>query len=115
MTPYSWFNLVLAAILVPLSLSRLRTAAQRGIAFRTAAVMTLVALPWDFVAIHLQVWTYRDPGFRIYGVPLNDLVFIFLCTLFSATLLIAKSRANDLRTAQPQPQAEYRGENCPSS
>jgi lycopene cyclase domain-containing protein len=93
MSAYTVYNLSIAAFIVPASYwladarSKRRTLA---LASRIAFLLTLLAYPWDFFAIHLQVWRYPvDPGPRIHDVPLNDLVFMWLCTYLACTLLIA--------------------------
>jgi len=55
---------------------------------RAALLLTVFAYPWDFFAISVGVWSYpQDPGFMVFGVPLNDLVFMWLCTFLSVNLL----------------------------
>jgi hypothetical protein len=52
--------------------------------------MMLVVYPWDFFAISLDVWAYpSDSAPTIYGVPLNDLIFSWVCSFFTANVLLA--------------------------
>src|SRR5260370_40242312 len=63
------------------------------LAARIALLITVLLYPWDFFAIRLGVWTYpKDPGLRIYGVPLNDSFFIWLCSFLAAVILIRVDR-----------------------
>lgn len=96
MTNYALYNAALAAIILPVSYfladakSRWRDIQKSA---RIAVLMTLIAYPWDFFAIHHNVWRYpTDPGLTIYGVPANDLVFMWLCTLLTSSVLIAIDR-----------------------
>jgi lycopene cyclase domain-containing protein len=60
---------------------------------RVALLITVLLYPWDFFAVQLGVWTYpRDPGARIYGVPLNDSLFIWLCSFLTSVVLIRSDR-----------------------
>ena len=113
MTGYAWFNLVLALVLCPIGLLLAPSRRARGTALRTAAVMTLMAFPWDFVAISLNAWTYSEAGLRIYVVPQNDLVFIFVCTFFSASLMTSKQLRHGFGPTEGQPKAKDRSENAP--
>ena len=96
MSVYTTYNLALAAVVLPTSYclagprSRGRTLSMSA---RIAFLLTLLAYPWDFFAIHLRVWRYPvHPGLRIYDVPLNDLVFMWLCTYLACSLLVAIAR-----------------------
>ena len=96
MNNYFLYNMALAAIIFPFSyfvagaerrMRDIRTAA------RIAVLITLIAYPWDFFAIRLNVWRYPvDPGATIYGVPTNDLIFMWLCTFLTSSILIALRR-----------------------
>lgn len=96
MTRYTAFNLSLAALILPISyfLAGRRTR-QRHLLLsaRVALLVTLIGYPWDFFAIQVGVWRYpSDAGLKIYNVPLNDLVFIWLCTYLACSFLIASHR-----------------------
>ncbi len=96
MTPYTAYNLVLATLVLPISYVLTRLGDQRRdllVSARVALLVTLLGYPWDFFAIHARVWTYPNyPGIRIYNVPLNDLVFMWLCSHFTCALLITVRR-----------------------
>jgi lycopene cyclase domain-containing protein len=63
------------------------------IASRISLLMTMMVYPWDFFAIHHRAWAYPDdPGIRLYGVPVNDLIFTWLCTTLAASVLLAVRR-----------------------
>jgi lycopene cyclase domain-containing protein len=92
MNSYAAYNIGLAAII--LSASYWLVAARKTwrtdllLAARIALLITLISYPWDFFAIQLAVWRYpNDPGPTIHGVPINDLVFIWLCTYFASIVL----------------------------
>lgn len=96
MNNYALYNAALAALILPLSFflanakDRWRDIQRSA---RIAVLMTLIAYPWDFFAIQLNVWRYpADPGPTVYGVPVNDLVFMWLCTLLTSSVLIAIDR-----------------------
>ena len=93
MTSYTKFNLVVlgacALLTFPLYVSKQRFLT----AIRTATFVTVLAFPWDFFAIWLNVWDYSDPGPRLFSVPVNDLIFIFSCTYFSSMYLLSLDRA----------------------
>jgi lycopene cyclase domain-containing protein len=93
MTGYTIFNLLLAALILP---AMVWLAAREGrwgdlrISTRISFMMVALAYPWDFFAIHLNVWAYpTDPGPKLYDVPVNDLVFIWICTQLASGVLLA--------------------------
>jgi lycopene cyclase domain-containing protein len=96
MTPYIAYNLALAVFVLPISYwfvgsqNRVRNII---LSARIALLVTLISYPWDFFAIHAGIWRYPyDPGWKIYDVPINDLVFIWLGTYLSCCVLIAANR-----------------------
>jgi lycopene cyclase domain-containing protein len=94
MSPYTTYNLLLAfgvlAASTWLTGGRLR---DLRVSSRIAVLMVVIAYPWDFFAIHFNVWTYPVvPGLTLYGVPVNDSIFIWLCTFLASSLLIAVYR-----------------------
>lgn len=91
MSPYTAFNAALS--IVVFSTSYFLLAPQRRchalLAGRIGVLITLLSYPWDFFAVQLGVWRYPvDPGLTVYGVPVNDLTFIFLCTFFTSSVLL---------------------------
>jgi lycopene cyclase domain-containing protein len=87
---FAGFTLAISYCLVGPPPSRRR---QTLLAARIALLLTVIYYPWDFFAIRLGVWTYpKDPGLRIYQVPLNDLIFIWLCSFLTCCVLIAVAR-----------------------
>lgn len=96
MSTYSVYNLVLAAILVPIGAALLRSRAHFVACVRAALVIMVMAFPWGVFARDVQVWEYADPGTTLYGVPLNDVWFMGTCTFFASALLTWR-RAVDAR------------------
>lgn len=92
MSIYLAYNAALAVVVLPACHFLLPPRTRRAhalVAGRVAVLLTLVAYPWDFFAIQLGTWTYpRDPGPRLYGVPFNDLIFIWLCTYMTCCALL---------------------------
>jgi lycopene cyclase domain-containing protein len=89
---YTLYNLALAVIILPVSYfvaTRNNKTRSLLLSARAAWLLTVLLYPWDFFAIRLGVWDYpKYPGLRIYGVPLNDSFFIWLCSFFACVLLI---------------------------
>lgn len=98
MTIYSVYNLVLATAVLPVAFVLVGPSARfrhLRLSARIGILLVSVSYPWDFFAIHLGVWKYpSDPGLRIYGVPLNDLIFMWLCTYLACSVLIAIDSRN---------------------
>ena len=98
MSSYVWFNIVFSIFAAITSMASARTRSDLLRYMRVGLIITLIGYPWDFLAISLGVWVYpQDPGMRLYGVPLNDLWFMFAASLFAAsfldrTVLARKSR-----------------------
>lgn len=96
MSAYTIYNMVLAVIVLPLGTVLLLNGGTSALvlaAARVALLVTLIAFPWDFFAIQFGAWQYpNDPGPRIYGVPVNDLAFIWLCTFLTCSVLVAFRR-----------------------
>jgi lycopene cyclase domain-containing protein len=90
MTPYTIFNAMLGGVLVPLSCWLLGGRWREiRIAARVAFLMVILAYPWDFFGVQLNVWNYpRNPGTKLYGVPINDSVLIWICTFLTSSVLL---------------------------
>lgn len=69
---------------------------------RTAGAITLLAFPWDHFAIRWGAWAHTDPGPELFGVPVNDLLMCFACTLFSASLLNHSFHRNRRRESESE-------------
>lgn len=93
---YYLYNLAFAAFTLPVSYWLAGSEDRRRhllLSARIALLLTVIYYPWDFFAIRLGVWTYPlDPGLRIYEVPLNDLIFIWLCSFLTCCVLTAVDR-----------------------
>jgi lycopene cyclase domain-containing protein len=98
MTNYTWYNLAFAAFTLPASYwlaGPNRRWPRILVAARIGLLITVVLYPWDFFAIRLGAWTYPNfTGLRVYGVPLNDSLFIWLCSYLSCLVLIRVDRRN---------------------
>ncbi len=92
MTTYTAYNLILAALILPFSYWFAGRGDRRRnllLSARIALILTVLLYPWDFFAIRLGSWTYPDfDGWQIYGVPLNDSLFIWLCSYLTCVVLI---------------------------
>jgi lycopene cyclase domain-containing protein len=90
MTAYSVFNAVWLGIAVITAWSLLRDAERFMQVIRVATIVVIIAFPWDHVAVVNHVWDYGAPGPRLFGVPLNDSLFIFSCSIVSSCILLSK-------------------------
>lgn len=93
MTGYTIYNAVLVVLILPpvfwLAARQARWRDLR-ISTRISFLMAVIAYPWDYFAIHHNVWAYpNNPGFKLYDVPLNDLIFIWICTQLASSVLLA--------------------------
>jgi hypothetical protein len=88
MTDYTVFNLCLSALAVVTTCITCGRKPKLWKNLRIAALVTILSYPWDFFAIINEAWEHpKDPGIRWFTVPLNDLWFIFVCTLITTSLL----------------------------
>lgn len=87
MNTYSMFNIAFVAFAGVVCLLSRSPAVRVKAALQVAAIVTLLAYPWDFFAVQLGAWGYTASGPRFFGVPINDLVFIFAGSLLSTVLL----------------------------
>jgi lycopene cyclase domain-containing protein len=91
MATYTFYNLCLAVLILAVSYAIAGRNRRRilMLSARVGLLITVLLYPWDFFAVQLGVWTYpKDPGLRIYGVPLNDSIFIWLCTFLACVALL---------------------------
>lgn len=99
MNTYTCFNLVVAATLLPASFYAVPLSCRRAavrLAIRSATLMTLTAYPWDYFGVQQGAWQYPlNPGFTIYGVPINDLALVWVGTCFSSSIFYAVMRRPD--------------------
>lgn len=106
MTAYGYYNLALAGVVALLVFGIFQRGQPRSQSWRCARIgLLLVACgyPWDFFAIRLGVWRYpHDPGWLIYGVPLNDLVFMWLCTFLATSYLTWDNLRYGRRKCEPE-------------
>ncbi len=90
MTRYTLFNLALLGVFLPICFVLLRgRTRQLWKAARVSLAIVLLAYPWDFFAIHFRAWSYPlDPGPLLLTVPVNDLAFIFACSMLATSVYI---------------------------
>lgn len=89
MTNYTVFNFVWFAISVSVVWLLMRDRRRMGRIMRMATVVVLLSFPWDYLAVTTRTWDYGAPGPRLFGVPLNDMLFIFSCSAFAGSLLLS--------------------------
>lgn len=91
MTAYSLYILALAALILPASYwiaGRRNRKRNLLVSARVSLLLTVLLYPWDFFAIRLGAWTYPNfNGVTIFGVPLNDSFFIWLCSYLACVVL----------------------------
>lgn len=114
MTAYAQFN-VGVFVLALLSLFAFTTTMQDRLECGvTSACVVLLAYPWDFFAIELGIWRYpTDPGPLLYQVPLNDLWFMFSCSLITTSVLI-KFVLSPVRSRHEQTKSKDGGNETPN-
>lgn len=101
MSRYVVFNVTLAVVtsIICAILGRAgRFRRWAGTSARAATLVTALGFPWDFFAGYLHAWNYpRDPGMRLYGVPINDLIFMWICTYLACNILLFADERNGSR------------------
>jgi hypothetical protein len=105
MTTYTIYNISVALLVapVPFAVPRMHRWRSIAVAARLAIVITLLAFPWDFFALQMGAWAHpTDPGPRIHGVPLNDLLFIWLASYFTGIMLMASDQREHARQGHPE-------------
>jgi lycopene cyclase domain-containing protein len=88
---YAAYNALLAVTVLLASVIWFRRNGIAGTrrAAKVALAVMLIGLPWDYFAIKQGIWRYPvEPGPLLHGVPVNDLVFIWLCSYLASTVLI---------------------------
>lgn len=112
MNRYFAYNLAFALFVLPISYwfagyqNRIRNFM---LSARIAFLITLIGYPWDFFAIRAGIWRYPyDPGLRLFDVPLNDLIFIWLGSHLTCSVLIAINRRKT--SSQRHSQGKYTDE-----
>ena len=87
MNLYYCFNLVFTAVSIIFSIFFKPARASFGIAIKIAIIFVLIGYPWDYFAIRNHAWHYsKYPGVSLYGVPLNDLWFVFVASYISCII-----------------------------
>lgn len=85
---YSLFNAALSLPILTSVAFLLRTRREFAKALRVALGIAIISYPWIYFLISLGAWDYSQPGPRLFRVPINDLIFTFLCTLLSGSLFV---------------------------
>lgn len=93
MTRYSWLNLGVAVCAAIAAGTCIRSRREVFAVFRTAVAVCLIFFPWDYFLLHWRAWAHNDPGPHFLGVPLNDPILVFLCTVLTASVLLYLDRS----------------------
>lgn len=106
MSTYTAYNLVLLVIIF-LASYFLTNSSNRWtdilLSARIGFLVVLLGYPWDFFAIQMNAWSHpNDPGPRLFGVPINDLFLIWLCTFLACIALLSANRREAQRCRKPK-------------
>lgn len=108
---YTTFTGIFAIVIAALSVPMIKSLAQLRAVLQAAVFFAIISYPWDFFALTLGAWAHaRDPGFRLFSVPLNDIVLLFLATFYSAALL--SKPAGTPADAKPTPSPKIAASNA---
>lgn len=83
---YLQFNLVFSGLACFTAFLLARR--QLLLVFKVSLALTIFSYPWDYFAINIGTWRHPQPGPAIFGVPANELVFIFFATVFTTSVLL---------------------------
>ena len=113
MSRYLLFNLLLGTGALSAMVVLVRSRSEVRVVLQTALTITALAYPWGFLAITLGAWGYpHDPGWRLYAVPVNDLLLAFSCSIGGASAFVAVRRR---RKRERKPEQEHDGHEPPDS
>ena len=87
---YLFFNAFLGLVALIVAIFCIQSLEQLKKVISIALIAVALGFPWDFFAISIKAWGHVDPGPRLLGVPINDLILIFFMTSITASLLIAR-------------------------
>jgi|GEM_PF-3314343 len=104
MSRFTIFNVIFTAIVAITLTILLRDRRELRLTLQVSLYVTALSYPWDFFAITIGAWSYTSPGPRIFSVPINDLLFIFSASAFSAGVFARAVLCRDAKT-----EAEHRG------
>jgi len=102
MTRYSVLNLGVGIAAIIALVSCVRSRREILAVLRTAIAVALIFFPWDPFLLHWRAWAHNDPGPRYLGVPLNDPILVFLCTVLTASVLLRLDRNAGSRHADAE-------------
>ena len=103
MTEYVVLNTVLGMVASGVAMRTISSLSQLRLVASLSASAVVLGLPWDYMALGLGAWAHGDPGPRIFTVPVNDLVLIFLMTFTTSSLVsgfILKQRRSGQATSE---------------
>ncbi len=86
MSVYSQYNLVLGILLVVTGSLLLKSKPHFVAVLKTSLLLGLLSHPFNYLCIQLSAWDHTDPGPLLFGVPINDLIFIFYISFFASAL-----------------------------
>jgi lycopene cyclase domain-containing protein len=110
MSRFTIFNAIFTLIVAVILAVFLRSRREFRVTLQVALYVTALSYPWDFFAITIGAWDYTSPGPRIFSVPINDLVFIFSASAFSAGIFARSVLRRDAKT-----ESEHRRHKGPHS
>ena len=90
MTNYALLNLILVFVSVIVLVLCRNSFFQIIRNAKLALFLVLISFPWDYFAIKLQLWIHPEyPGYKIFEVPINEMIFVFLCTFITFSIFSA--------------------------
>ena len=90
MTIYTAFNAIWFSIAFATAWALTRDIRKLMRVVRVGLVVVIIAFPWDYLAMTNRAWAYGAPGHKLFGVPLNDSIFIFSCSIFASSILLSQ-------------------------
>ena len=88
MIEYTIFNLVFTLTVIIFYFFTKNSLKKIKISLKISIIILLFSYPWDFFAVKLGAWIYPlNPGLKFFEVPVNDIWFIFLCSMVTTAIL----------------------------
>lgn len=88
MSNYFLFNISLTIFTLVFLIIKVKSIKCLKVTLNVSLIIILIGYPWDYFAIKIGAWSYpNDPGLRLFSVPINDLWFMFLCSILTTAFL----------------------------